>query len=388
MRDSLRLGWAAVLVVGAAACGDGFSSASDGGAGDDGGGGDGARTDGSDAGDDGGADSAAEPCSPEGATRYCKTGNGDGVRTCVKQPDSTLVFGRCISLACDSTATPMANEVCVPAGSFTMGGLDGDGGAPNAPITQPAHMVTFRHRIYFEKFEVSVAEFAAWWNKSPRPMPANDTLVYAAGGGALRRWKAPSGALPDPGTDPGAGCTFPLASDMTKSAASINCVGVEAALAYCMSIGKRLPTEAEWEYVAQGVTTGRQFPWGDMAPDSSCTQAIDKDCYLAQTNNYPWLRPVGTAGNTASGVNALAGNMAEWTLDFFPPQGCAVTSRCFPAGASDPLADADNTTGFVVRGGSWASTPDEVRTRARAAFKSSQAATAGTIGFRCVRDDR
>jgi formylglycine-generating enzyme required for sulfatase activity len=306
----------------------------------------------------------------------------------MKQPDSSLSFGKCISLACDSTAMPMADEVCVPAGTFTMGGLDGDAGTPNDPTTQPAHMVTFRHRIYFDKFEVTVAEYATWWNKNPRPMPVADTLVYASGSGIIRRWRAPANGLVAPGASLGPGCNFSLATDMTKSASSINCIGYDAALAYCMSIGKRLPTEAEWEYVAQGVTTARQFPWGDVAPDNSCTQAIDTDCYTAQTTNYPWLRPIGAAGNTASGVNALAGNMAEMTLDFFPATGCSNMSKCFPSGAMDPLADTDNANGIVVRGGSWGSIADDVRTRARANFKAAQATTAGTIGFRCVRDDR
>lgn len=391
--SSLRLGWGVVsLVFAAAACGDAFSdtggdggSTSDGAGGDaivgDGGGGDDASSDGT------ASDTGPEPCTKEGEPKYCKAGSGDGVRTCMKQPDGSLVYGRCVALACDATSMPRANEVCVPAGAFTMGGLDGDGGLPNYPGTLPAHMITHRHRFYVDKFETSVAEFAAWWNATPRPMPAEGTLVYASGEGALRKWKAPATAFPDPGTDIASGCTFGYATDATKSAASMNCVAPEVALAFCMSQGKRLPTEAEWEYVAQG-TAGNQFPWGNTAPDNSCTQAVDKDCYQAQASRYPWLRPVAAMGNTASGVNGLAGNMAEWTLDFFPMTGCAVSSRCFPSGQYDPLGDTDNANGLIVRGGSWNSAANEVRTRTRANAMPSQAQTAGTIGFRCVRDER
>ena len=332
-------------------------------------------------------DAAPEPCTKVGDTKFCHASGGDGVRTCIKAPGGSLAFGKCYALACDATAMPQANEVCVPAGDFTMGGLDGDGGVPFDPGTLPAHKITFRHRLYVDKFEVSVAEFAGWWTKSPRPMPSDGALVFVSGAGAIRTWKAPATALPDPGINLTAGCNFSFANDAVKSSASMNCVGIDIALAYCMSEGKRLPTEAEWEYVAQGVTTQNQFPWGNTAPDNSCSQAIDKDCYLANTPRYPWVRPMATQGNTPNGVNAMAGNEAEWTLDFFPASGCAVATRCFPAGAVDPLADMDNGNGYVVRGGSWGSIADDVRSRTRQNFSPTQSASAGTIGFRCVRDE-
>jgi iron(II)-dependent oxidoreductase len=343
-----------------------------------------------DAGDDGSdgatADAGPTPCSAQGATQDCRVGGAPGVSTCMKQGDGSLAYGRCVPLACDATAAPMTNEVCVPAGQFTMGGLDGDGGVPNAPSTLPAHAVTLRHRFYVDKFEATVGELALWWNANPRATPALDTLVYASGDGNLRKW---TGApLTAPGTDLAAGCTFGFASNAAKTAASMNCVSPTTALAYCMSLGKRLPTEAEWEYVAQGVTTARQYPWGDTPPDNSCAQSIDTDCWQAQPNSYPWLRPSAASGNTTSGVNNLAGNMAEWTLDFYPQTGCAAASRCFPASATDPLASTDNGNGYVVRGGSWQSDANGVRTRARGNADPSQASTLGTAGFRCVRDER
>jgi formylglycine-generating enzyme required for sulfatase activity len=375
--------------VAATACGSSFGTggADDGGASANDGGatGDGASV------DEGGGDGAptSEPCAKVGDVRFCKPpSGGDGAQTCVPRPDKTDVWGTCVPSACDPSAKPLtfANESCFPAGRFSMGGLDGTNGWPSEGDTLPAHDVVMRRRFYVDQYETTVEEFMKWWNANPRVMPSDGDLVFVSGNGDAIRWKGAwtTSAVAAPGTDLGFGCVATLG----KGTASINCVTFETALAYCMSHGKRLPSEAEWEYIASGNGKRNPWPWGTTPdPDDTCTWTIDKPCYQQHTTLWPFARGVAHPGDTTYGaVNNLAGNVSEWTLDFYPAAGCTQSSSCWPAGKSDPLAIGDNGFGHVVRGGSYQSDVDQVRPQARA-FQRATNATSAPVGVRCVRDE-
>src|SRR5437762_778807 len=96
---SSHLGWGGVCVALATlvACGSVFSDASDGGGGGDAGGDASASGDGGDGGTGDGdvLDAAPEPCTKLGDTKFCHAGGGDGVRTCIKEPGGSLVYGKC-----------------------------------------------------------------------------------------------------------------------------------------------------------------------------------------------------------------------------------------------------------------------------------------------------
>ena len=147
----------------------------------------------------------------------------------------------------------------------------------------------------------------------------------------------------------------------------VNCVDYAQAMAYCAFVGKRLPTEREWELAARG-TENRLYPWGNATPAGQlCWSGEGSD--LGKGNQHGTC-PVGShpAGATPQGVEDLAGNVWEWTSSRYCP---------YPG-------DDCGTTLYVFRGGGW---NNFVPRFVRAADRTKDAPTTrnDNLGFRCAR---
>ena len=162
----------------------------------------------------------------------------------------------------------------------------------------------------------------------------------------------------------------------------------QEATKYCTKEGKRLPTEAEWEFAARGGTS-TEYYWGD-AFDPSKGNFCDASCFVNVKNNeaadgYQYTAPVGKFPPNPLGLHDMAGNVAEWVSDWHQTNYYNNSKKDNPRG---PRPDAEVTIGAtndkVLRGGSWKTSPDKLRSAWRKSFWTDYRKDG--LGFRCVAD--
>jgi sulfatase modifying factor 1 len=211
--------------------------------------------------------------------------------------------------------------ILVPGGKFSMGAEDGD------PDEMPAHAVSI-DSFYIDLHEVTIGQYKKFMDATGHQPP-----LY---------WQPELDRLDDP----------------------VGGVSWEDAAAYASWLGKRLPTEAEWEYAARGGSAREKYPWG-AAPDTG----------YANFKSFGIL-PVKSLKPNGYGLYDMIGNVWEWCADWYDSAYYDASSGKSPRG---PVTG----THKVLRGGAWYCDAKEVRVTNR--FFALPDAKSYNVGFRCVK---
>ena len=259
--------------------------------------------------------------------------------------------------------------VAIPGGTFVMGTNDG------FPYEGPAHEVTVKP-FKMDKHEVTVAQFAKFvaatgyktegetfgWSGVFDP----NQKGWAKSDGA--DWRHPDG----PNTK-------------AKDDEPVCQVSYADAQAYAKWAGKRLPTEAEWEFAARGGLPNKTYAWGDELrpggkPVANWWQGVfpQKD---TGEDGFTNRAPVGKFAANGYGLVDMSGNVWEWCADWYAPDYYAKSPKANPTG---PPTGEER----VLRGGSWMCSENYCNNyRVAGRSKTAPDSALNNLGFRCVKDN-
>ncbi len=306
--------------------------------------------------------------------------------------------------------------VWIPGGEFSMGSEDPrgkkHGGHNPMNDTRPIHRVyvdgfwmdkTEVTNEHFEKFAkatgyITVAEKTPLAEDFPGAPPENlvaGSVVFSPPDHTVplnnhyqwwsyvkgANWRRPFG----PGSDLKGREKYPVVH-----------IAYEDAMAYCKWVGKRLPTEAEWEFAARGGLSGNVYTWGnEMKPNGRWMGNTYQGSFPNQEvpeDGFGGIAPVAQFPPNGYGLYDMAGNVWEWVSDWYRPDYYAILAQAGrvarnPRGPDASFDPAEpNEKKRVHRGGSFLCT-EQYCTRYMVGTRGKGEVSTGSnhLGFRCVR---
>lgn len=312
-----------------------------------------------------------------------------------------------------TTTTHTANHmIFIPGGTFTMGGNDPDA----RPDELPRHTVTI-DSFWIDDHEVTNAEFAAfvaatgYLTTAEKPISKEELMKQMPPGSP-----EPDSSMLQPGAlvftppdhavpldDISQWWSFVLGADWQhpqgpgsdikgKDNLPVVQVSWDDAQAYARWAGKRLPTEAEWEFAARGGLIDNVFTWGNAPIASGKSKANTWNGNFPYQNTkadgFTGLAPVRSFPPNGYGLYDMAGNVWEWVSDWYDADYYKQADKAHnpkgPATGNDPEDPA--IAKHVIRGGSFMCTDKYCSGyRVTARMKSSPESGLENLGFRCVR---
>ena len=226
----------------------------------------------------------------------------------------------------------------IPKGKF-MRGQDWGEWTDNQPS-----QVIYLNPYYIDTYEVTAGQYKAYLKELKKPIPF-----------------------------------FLKAEDMGGDNQPVFKVNWQKAVEYCEHLGKRLPTEAEWEKAARGWDS-RYYSWGNEMPNANGeyranyspggNRGDDGFLYTGEVGSYP-------KGMSPYGLHDMSGNIAEWTADWFDEEYYKVKTKKNPKGPKEG-------TKKVVRGGGYDVPYNNLLLTIRLA--AGPKTRNNFIGFRCAKD--
>jgi len=280
------------------------------------------------------------------------------------------------------TAARSADEdvpmVAVPSGTFLRGRPGG------RSDEQPVHEVTLS-AFAIDAWLATRLQFARFVSETGYVTSAERVGYGIAAAEGMEDWaweRVPRASWRRPFREEDADTRAFLQDD-----APVVMVSWEDARAYCAHRGKRLPTEAEWEYAmragAKPTAVGPRYPWGET-PERDGKLALNfwqgtSHLHNERLDGFVYVSPVRAFPPNAWGLHDPVGNVWQWTADVYAPDAYAHAPRVDPRGPP-------NGTTRVLRGGSWwcgACTCEGNGLHYRG--KATPDAAFNNNGFRCAR---